>query len=53
MARYDLLLKGGTVIDGQRTPLEVCGNISDALRKKLDKGESTIEYWNHLNGFTR
>ena len=33
--------------------LEVCGNISDALRKKLDKGESTIEYWNHLNGFTR
>ena len=33
--------------------LEVLGNISDELRERLDSGKSTIEYWSHLNGFTR
>lgn len=33
--------------------MEVCGNLSDALRKRLDAGKSTIEYYNHINGFTR
>jgi quinol monooxygenase YgiN len=35
------------------TKLEVCGNVSDALRAKLDAGDSPIEYWNHIDGFTR
>jgi hypothetical protein len=33
--------------------LEVCGNVSDELRQRLDKGKSTIEYYNHIDGFTR
>ena len=33
--------------------LEVLGNISNALKAKLDEGESPIEYWSYLNGFTR
>ena len=33
--------------------LEVLGNVSDALKKKLDAGDSPIEYWSFLNGFTR
>lgn len=33
--------------------LEVCGNISNALRQRLDAGKSRIEYYNHIDGFTR
>ena len=33
--------------------LEVLGNISNELRERLDAGKSPIEYWSHLNGFTR
>ena len=33
--------------------LEVCGDISDALRVKLDAGESPIEYWGFIDGFRR
>ena len=33
--------------------LEVCGNISDALRERLDAGGSNIIYYRHFDGFTR
>ena len=35
------------------TRVEVCGNVSDALRERLDAGKSPIEYYGHLGGFTR
>ena len=35
------------------TRLEVCGNISAALRKRLDAGSSPITYYDHFDGFTR
>lgn len=35
------------------TKVEVCGNVSDALRARLDAGKSPIEYYGHLGGFTR
>ena len=37
----------------EMTKLEICGDVSDALRAKLDAGSSPIEYWSHLEGFTR
>jgi quinol monooxygenase YgiN len=33
--------------------MEICGSISDALRKKLDSGESKPEYFDHFEGFSR
>ena len=33
--------------------LEVCGDISNALRVKLDAGESPIEYWGFIDGVRR
>ena len=33
--------------------MEVLGNVSDALRKRLDSGESKPEYFTHLEGFSR
>ena len=44
---------GETDYPYEMTKLEVCGNVSPALREKLDAGSSPIEYWNHLDGFTR
>ena len=37
----------------EMTKLEVLGNVSDELKERLDAGKSPIEYWGHLNGFTR
>ena len=37
----------------EMTKLEVCGNISDALRERLDAGGSNIVYYRHIDGFTR
>ena len=36
----------------EMTKLEVLGNVSDELRERLDSGDSPIEYWSHLAGFT-
>ena len=33
--------------------LEILGNVSDALRKRLDSGESSPQYFNHFDGFSR
>ena len=33
--------------------LEILGKVSDALRKRLDSGESNPEYFDHFDGFTR
>ena len=33
--------------------LEVAGNISDALRKRLDAGPSDVVYYHRFDGFTR
>ena len=35
------------------TRLEVCGNVSDALRRRLDAGVTEIAYYRHFDGFTR
>ena len=35
------------------TKVEVCGNVSAALRERLDAGKSPIEFFHHLGGFTR
>ena len=37
----------------EMTKIEVCGPVSDALKARLDKGKSPIEYWTRINGFTR
>jgi hypothetical protein len=33
--------------------MQVCGKLTDALRKRLDAGKSKIEYYNYIDGFTR
>ena len=35
------------------TRLEVCSNISAALRKRLDSGATEVSYYDHFAGFTR
>ena len=35
------------------TRLEVCGNISAALKKRLDGGATEVSYYDHFAGFTR
>ena len=37
----------------EMTRLEVCGNISAALRKRLDSGATEVSYYDHFAGFTR
>lgn len=33
--------------------IEVCGNVSDALRERLDAGKSKVEYYSYIGGYTR
>lgn len=35
------------------TRVEVCGNVSDALRERLDAGGTDIAYYRRFDGFTR
>ena len=37
----------------EMTKLEILGPVSKALKERLDAGGSPIEYWDHLDGFTR
>jgi|TARA_B110000908_G_C10083787_1_gene370817 hypothetical protein len=33
--------------------IKISGNVSDALRERLDAGKSKIEYYNYVAGYTR
>lgn len=35
------------------TRMEVCGDVSDALRMRLDSGRTPIEYFDRFDGFSR
>ena len=33
--------------------IDVCGNVSDALRARIDSGNSKIDYYRRIEGYTR